>query len=373
MFGYDQGVLGSIIATKEFLEALNIEASDADTISTVTSIYDIGCMVGCLAAAIWGGKLGRKRAIFVGSIIAIVGAAMQACSYSVAQMIVARVVCGVGNGMNTATVPTWVAETAKTNSRGKLIATQLSVAIFGIVIAYWINYGFYQLHGQIVWRFPIAFQIVFALFTLAGLPFLPESPRYLYSKGREADADLVLAALNAQTVESGIVQAAKADIVAAIAQEDQHGEFSLKTIFRDKSGQRIPRRMVLVFVIQMIQEMTGVSVACFLWGHDSDRTQTQIIVYYSSTIFINLGIEGNRALVFGGIISIAFFVGSVLGIVLIDVVGRKNLLYSGSAGMFVAYIVYMLMVKHGGDTQMWVAFAATCVVMASFGWSWLPG
>ena len=108
LFGYDQGIMGSIISARPFLEALNIAANDANTISTVVSIYDIGNMVGCLVAAVWGGKFGRKKLIAVGCIIAVVGAVLQASSYSVPQMVIARIVTGIGNGINTATIPTWV-------------------------------------------------------------------------------------------------------------------------------------------------------------------------------------------------------------------------------------------------------------------------
>ncbi len=57
-------------------------------------------MVGCLAAAIWGGRYGRRAAIAVGCVVTIIGAAMQASSYSVAQMIVARIATGIGNGVS---------------------------------------------------------------------------------------------------------------------------------------------------------------------------------------------------------------------------------------------------------------------------------
>jgi MFS family permease len=99
--------------------------------------------------------------------------------------------------------------------------------------------------------------------------------------------------------------------------------------------------------------------------------KTQIVVYYSSSIFITLGIENRLALILGGIVSIAFFLGSILGVLLIDRIGRKKLLISGTIPMFVLYIVYMIMVKNGGQAQLWVAFGATCAIMFAFGWSWL--
>ncbi|KAI8950640.1 MFS general substrate transporter [Xylaria longipes] len=225
----------------------------------------------------------------------------------------------------------------------------------GATLAYFINYGFYHLSGQIVWRFPIAFQIVFALSTLVSLPFLPESPRFLYAQGRLSEADEVMAALKGQDVNSEAVQYERAAILAAIADEDLAGEYSLKNIFFDRSGQQIPRRMALVVVIQVIQELSG----------------TNIIVNYASNILINVGLSHDLSLLLGGVVTLAFWLGSLIGIYLIEKVGRKILLYSGTIPMFVGYIIYTLMVKDGRTDELWVAFAFLALIIASFGWSWL--
>jgi hypothetical protein len=116
-----------------------------------------------------------------------------------------------------------------------------------------------KLHGQIVWRFPIAFQIVFVLATLATLPFLPESPRFLYFKNRVEEGTAVLAALKGESTSSPIVQAEAREILAAIEMENNLGGGSIRDILQNRSGDRILYRLVLVFVIQMLQEMTGVS------------------------------------------------------------------------------------------------------------------
>ena len=124
-----------------------------------------------------------------------------------------------------------------------------------------VSYGFFHLSGQIVWRFPIAFQIFFAVGPLLALPLLPESPRWLYSRGRHAEGDAVLAALADRSVEDPSVQADRTAIVEAIAQEDLQGGFSFKSIFWDTTGQKISRRVFLASFIQMIQQLPGVGLS----------------------------------------------------------------------------------------------------------------
>lgn len=95
-------MFGGVIVTDNFLNTLGIK-NNASTIGTVTAIYDIGCFFGAIAAYFIGDRLGRKKTVLVGTTIMSVGAILQITGYSVAQMIVGRVIAGIGNGINTAT------------------------------------------------------------------------------------------------------------------------------------------------------------------------------------------------------------------------------------------------------------------------------
>ncbi|KAL1646297.1 hypothetical protein SLS58_003254 [Diplodia intermedia] len=132
LFGYDQGVFGGLLSNKLFLSTFD---DPSPTIQgQFVATYDIGCIAGTVASMLWGDRLGRRRCILIGCVVLVVGAVLQTAAYSLAQMIVGRVVAGVGNGVNTIAIPVWQSETAEARHRGKLIVLQLVTNIFGIVI-----------------------------------------------------------------------------------------------------------------------------------------------------------------------------------------------------------------------------------------------
>lgn len=118
-----QGVFGNVIIGENFLDTMGHPS--ANMLGTMTSVYNLGCFVGAMSTIWTGDILGRPRVIILGSTFIAVGAIIQTTSYSVAQMMVGRVVAGLGTGMNTATAGVWQAETSKMRSRGKLVIIQM--------------------------------------------------------------------------------------------------------------------------------------------------------------------------------------------------------------------------------------------------------
>jgi MFS family permease len=143
-------VLGGLVTQPSFLNAINNPSPGY--LGTIIALYNIGCLAGCAIAAIWGIKLGRKRAVIVGCSIMIVGGAIQASTRGAGQLIAGRLISGVGNGktdslmltndswrflihfagINTSTIPMYVAETAQSHRRGRMVAVQLSVVIVSV-------------------------------------------------------------------------------------------------------------------------------------------------------------------------------------------------------------------------------------------------
>ena len=208
LFGYDQGVMGGLLTLPSFTQYFpEIDTtnpppgwteSQASNVQGITvGGYTLGCFFGACFTIFVGNMLGRKRTIFIGSAIMVVGAILQCTSFSLGQLIPARLITGFGNGMNTSTVPTWQSETSKSHRRGQMVMIEGTMIVFGVMLSYWIDLGLsFAEPSSVAWRFPIAFQIVLALIILAAIPGLPESPRWLMFKGREEEALEVLCALS---------------------------------------------------------------------------------------------------------------------------------------------------------------------------------
>ena len=154
-------------------------------------------------------------------------------------------------------VPVWVAETSKAATRGAFICAQLTVVILGVTIAYWFDYGMIRNYtGSIVWRLPIAFQVVYVLLCLSMIFFLPESPRYLYANGHHADADDVMARIYCAPVDGEVVGHHRRDVLTALEAEKEH-KFTWKTLFYDKSPLNVTWRLWLGVGVQFFQQMDG--------------------------------------------------------------------------------------------------------------------
>lgn len=115
LFGYDQGVMSGIISAPAFVTAFPEVHDNSTYEGFVTSIYAVGCFLGACFIFAFGDKLGRRYSIFLGAGVMLVGVVIQIASVPVgsgatAQFIVGRCITGVGNGINTSTIPTYQAE-----------------------------------------------------------------------------------------------------------------------------------------------------------------------------------------------------------------------------------------------------------------------
>jgi MFS family permease len=144
----------------------------------LSSLYTLGCFIGCIFSLTFSERLGRKRPILIGTSLAITGAVIQTASYTRAQFIVGRLIAGCGTGLNTAIVPVWQAETLPAKKRESFGSLQYTLVCTGLSISYWLSYALlYTSNGSFQWRFGIAGQLVFAV----GVMFLGKTRLVLFS------------------------------------------------------------------------------------------------------------------------------------------------------------------------------------------------
>lgn len=252
--------MSGILPNQHFLELMG--RPNSALIGFSIAIYELGCFAGALATGRISDIIGRRNTIRLGCVILIVGAVIQTATVNLAMTIASRVVTGVGNGMNTATVPVYQSEISPPKSRGAHVCFECALIVVGIGIAYWLEYGLHFVGGEFAWRFPLAFQVVFALILIAGTFILPETPRWLVAHGKHDKAKEVLARLwtDGDVTHPRCISEYE-EIRDGIELERRESITSYKALF--SKGKFNNRKRVLIGMLsQIIQQLGGINVSC---------------------------------------------------------------------------------------------------------------
>jgi sugar porter (SP) family MFS transporter len=339
LFGYDQGLMSGIIAGTEFTKefsALAIPDGSSAAYSqhvsvlrgAVTACYELGCFFGAIFTLCFGERIGRTPLLVAGGVLMIIGTIISTAAFGpqwgLGQFVVGRVISGLGNGMDTATIPVWQSECSRAHNRGFLVCFEGAIIAVGTFIAYWIDFGLSYVNSSVQWRFPVAFQILFAILVSAGAMMLPESPRWFVMQGKDQEALEVLAALNDSTIDGEDVltdfNLMKADLKA---QEGVKADW--KTLFTFGKTQEF-QRMMIGCSGQFFQQFTGCNAA----------------IYYSTLLFEqNLKMEHRLSLVLGGVFATVYALATIPSFFMIERVGRRNLFLIGFAGQGLSFIITM--------------------------------
>lgn len=357
LFGYDQGVMGGFVGYPEnsFAEVFN--NPDATLTGVIVSIYEIGCLVGSIIVLIAGERLGRRRVIIIGNLIVVIGATLQASAFTVAHLIVGRVVAGIGNGFNTATVPMWQSETTQPKHRGRTVCIEGFLIVVGCCIAYWVDYGLSFAAGSVQWRFPIMFQSFFAIIVVALALFLPESPRWLIRMGRDEKAQEVICCLHGQdaTMDDPEPSHLYNSIKEAIFLEtEERGHFSYAELFGGGKMQNF-RRIVLCFLSLAYQQLSGIN----------------LISYYFPVLLMDMGMDRNLSLLLSGVGLIEYAFAALIPVFVIEKAGRRTLLITGAWGQSLCMVVLAICVHNGSKAANGVSVASLFLFDSFFAISWL--
>lgn len=362
LFGYDQGVMSGIISAPSFVHDFPQVENDSTYEGFVVSIYAVGCFLGALFILNFGDRLGRRYSIFLGAIIMIIGVIIQITAVppsagATAQFIIGRCITGIGNGINTSTVPTYQAECSASHNRGKLICIEGGNVAIGTLIAYWIDYGCTYGPDPFVWRFPIAFQCVFAVIVLVMMMKLPESPRWLLTKGRRDEAATVLAGLDGKPRDDPEVVTQIVTIEKAISAAGHvGGKTPMSALFTGGKTQHF-RRLILGASSQMMQQLSGCNA----------------VIYYFPILFQkSIGTSHNLALLLGGVNMVIYSIFATTSWFAVERVGRRKLFLIGTVGQCLSMVLSFGALIPGTTEASKGAAVGLFTYIAFFGATWLP-
>ncbi|QIW99849.1 hypothetical protein AMS68_005367 [Peltaster fructicola] len=361
LYGWDAGVLGGIQGTEEFRNAIG-NPEGAYIIPIIAAIYNLAAGVMALCVSFFGMKIGRKGTILLGCLLICIGATLQATTFSVAQIIVGRIVTGAGIGCIAAAVPTYMAEMSlEAKERGPEVSYQLALLITGVALAYWVDLGFVQglPKNKDLWRVPLALQSCFAIFSASLLFCLPDTPRWYYARGRHAEGDKILARLHALPVEHEAVQLVRSEILNSMEEEAGEGKINWLILFWDNTELQFGRRLRTSFLINWAQQFLGINM----------------LVYFSTQIFSNLNYSPLLSGILAGVLNTAFAIASYPPIWYIEKVGRRAMMIWSALGCGVCMLIYVVITtlppSMSNTATNWTAVAIIILYEIVFAFGWL--
>ncbi|MFZ0291648.1 MAG: sugar porter family MFS transporter [Candidatus Sulfotelmatobacter sp.] len=298
LFGFDTAVInGAIVFLKR-----QFALSDSQTEFGASSLL-LGCVFGASLAAFTSDRFGRKKSLLAAAALFTVSSIGAALPRNITEFVVARMVGGLAIGLASTLSPLYIAEISPARIRGLLVSVNQLAIVTGILLSYSVNYGLTGA-GPANWRWMFASAAVPSAFFLLTLLSVPESPRWLVQKGRETEAEHILSRIKGR-------DAARVEILAihsAVAEESGN---VLDPAFR--------KPLVVAVLIALFSQFTGINT----------------IIYYGSLVFLEHvpNQTASTALWANVMIGVINFVATILGMYLIDRVGRKPLMTSAFAGM----------------------------------------
>jgi MFS transporter, SP family, arabinose:H+ symporter len=264
-----------------------------------------GAMAGNLAAGPLSDRLGRRSVLLITAVLFLASSLTAALATSFPVFVAARICGGLAVGAAILTAPVYIAEIAPARSRGSLVSLNQLMIVIGISVSFFSNYFLLPM-GANSWRWMLGVQAVPAALYFALLILVPESPRWLLSKGRDAAARAALAVVH------GLAGAAhELEVMqATLAEKSRH--FGIRELFTG----RLKHVLIFGLGIAFFQQATGINA----------------IFYYLPTIFAQAGGELSTSFAQSVLVGLVNVGMTFVAIGLIDRLGRKPLLVVGLVG-----------------------------------------
>ncbi|XP_075990081.1 solute carrier family 2, facilitated glucose transporter member 1-like [Anticarsia gemmatalis] len=349
--GYNTGVMNAPQAImsewlqKDVLSGTNtsIPAIDDPKVTTVmsiaVSIYCVGGMIGGIVTGFIADRFGRKGGLLLNNIIVLIAALFEGTSKlanSAELLIVGRLLIGVNNGLNAGLAPMYLAEISPVSLRGSIGTVYQLVITITILLSQIL--GLQSILGTAEgWPWLLAATAVPAVIQCVTLPICPESPKYLLlNKGQELHAQRALNWLRGDVAVHGEME--------EMHQEAEKNKVTKRVTLRELFGNRQLRQPLLIALVVMIaQQLSGINAAIFF----STDIFRKVKLTHEQSQYATLGMGAMNVIM------------TVVSLFLVEACGRKSLLLTGFAGMFVCTVGFVAAYMYSHIA--WVSYL--CIVL----------
>ncbi|CAL0300438.1 unnamed protein product [Lupinus luteus] len=346
LFGYDTGMIsGALLYIKEDFEEVKKSSLLQELI---VGMALAGATFGAIIGGMISDALGRRNAILIADILFIVGSAMMAAAPNPYVIIAARFIVGLGIGATSVTAPIYIAEVSPSEIRGGLVSANSLMITGGQFLSLIINNGLTRVPGT--WRWMLGVAGLPAVIQLAFMAFLPESPRWLYLQNKKDEAKNVLSKIYPSPRLEDEIEILETHM-------EKEGASKVKVKYIDVfTSKEIRSAFIFEAGLQAFQQFAGIS----------------IVMYYSPTIIQMAGFKSNSAALFLSlIVSGMNAAGSILGIYLVDIAGRKKLALGSLSGVIAALVLlstscYLMGHGHRSQVFAWLALLGLALYIAFF-------
>ncbi|WP_100004578.1 sugar porter family MFS transporter [Staphylococcus pseudintermedius] len=337
LYGYDMGVIsGALLYLKDDIPL------NAYTEGLVVSSMLVGAIVGAGLSGPLSEKLGRRRLVFMISIVFIIGALILALAPTMEILVLGRVIIGLAVGGSTAIVPVYLSELAPTDARGSLSSLNQLMITIGILASYLVNYAFAPIEG---WRWMLGLAVVPSVILMIGVIFMPESPRWLLEKrGEKAARDVMKLTYPASEIDHEIENMKKINQIADNTWTVLKSPWLLSTI-------------IIGSVFALLQQLIGINA----------------IIYYAPKTFATAGFGESTAILSTVGIGVVNVLVTIFAISIIDKIDRKKLLVIGNIGMVASLLIMSALIwLIGVNSAAWIILLCLTTFIIFFGVSWGP-
>ncbi|WP_310560526.1 sugar porter family MFS transporter [Flavobacterium sp.] len=321
LFGFDAGIISGVMsyATPEF------NLNDFQT-GWVVSSPSFAAMFAMLISGKLSDRIGRKKVMIYAAFLYTSSAILSAYAVSYEMLYVARMTCGLAFGAALVVAPTYIAEISLSESRGKLVSIQQLNIVLGFFAAFLSNYYFNKayttgvssfLTDANVWRWMLGVAVFPAIVYYILIFFIPESPRWLFTKNRNDEAIKILIDLYGASVGSDETKSIRDSIESGKSGEKEN--LNLKELFKPS----LKFVLGIGLLIGVLQQITGINA----------------IYFYATSIFKQTGIGDDASFSSGVLLSFITVVFTIVAIFLIDKIGRRPLLLIGVAGIAISLLL----------------------------------